>query len=299
LTEDCYEIEQLCAISPNEGAIYAGRTLLKRLLPCQLEWRWIEIRNNMQTGIIGTGQGYSLIHALAQRGHYFGVQLLLEKSADVNAQDNDGTTVFQYSSLSGNKQLVRMLLEYSALKLATQERVAINLGTSPTVKEVVELDSTVPRSEGEVAQTAETLGEFTPVQCSLEHDQSILVLMGLLMEHPDSGQLQKELSEAFRVKSDYDEAITGWQKLWEMFPYRLSILRSLREACRLKWALLKETSLVRFAWLCSLSFLSRKFREWDLRESDWSPLATEDEIMMVTPYTIERVWRCVFLISVD
>jgi len=291
---ECCEIEQIGDVGREGGTDEIGKTLLKNLLPSRFEWRWVQIRENIKKGgVSGTGHGYSLIHALAQAGHVLGVQLLLEKGANINAKDNQGKTVFHYAILSRNNALVRMLLE-ARVERALNERLAVGEPpVSPTIKEVVELESPVKgiHTEHDHAPVSQ-VAEFN-LEHSLEPDEEIAALLELLAQHPGSSHLRKELSDVYNGKSDRDEAIVGWWTLLEMYPYRLEFLRSLHSACMLKWVQSKKTSLLRFALICALSFLSRKFREWNMGESDWSPLASEDEIMMVTPNSRRLEWRCV------
>jgi hypothetical protein len=222
-----------------------------------------------------------------------GVQLLLEKGVNINAKDNEGKTVFHYAILSGNNALVRMLLEVRVKRVASERLKAGESAISPTIKEVVELESPGKgiHTEHDHAPVSQ-IAEFN-LEHSLEPDDEISALLELLIQHPGSAHLRKELSDVYSGKSDRDEAIAGWWTLLEMYPYRLEFLKSLHSACTLKWVQLKKTSLLRFALLCALSFLSRKFREWNMGESDWSPFATEDEIMMVTPNSRRLEWRCV------
>jgi len=89
---------------------------------------------------------------------------------------------------------------------------------------------------------------------------------------------------------EYDVALEGWVK----HPTRVSVLKKLRNTCEFKYpGSFSEMSLVYFSLLCFLSFMSLKFVEWDMGESDWRPLAKEDNLMMVRPYMEKRQWRCV------
>jgi hypothetical protein len=61
------------------------------------DYRWTQIMTNIRMsprpGIIGSGHGYSLLHAFAEFRHDAAVQLLLSKGADIDAPDQSGETI--------------------------------------------------------------------------------------------------------------------------------------------------------------------------------------------------------------
>ena len=215
------DIEQIIDLGRERGSEEIGKTLFKNLLPRRFEWRWVEIRENFKkAGVDGTGHGYSLVHALAQASHMLGVQLLLEKGANINAKDNQGKTVFHYAILSRNDVLMRMLLEVR-VEMVVNERLTVGESAgSPTIKEVVELESPV---KGNCAE--DDYAPASQVADNLEHSwepvEEISALLELLIQHPGSAHLRQELSGVYNRKSDRDEAIAGWWTLVEMYPYRL------------------------------------------------------------------------------
>jgi len=54
---------------------------------------WDEISENVKQGnVVGSGCGYSLLHAFVKHGHELAVMLLISKGADVNAILTNGCT---------------------------------------------------------------------------------------------------------------------------------------------------------------------------------------------------------------
>ncbi len=56
-------------------------------------------------------RGQTALHIAAKKGHKKVVILLIEKGADVNAQDNHGLTILHGAVEGRNKEIVRILLE--------------------------------------------------------------------------------------------------------------------------------------------------------------------------------------------
>jgi tetratricopeptide (TPR) repeat protein len=115
----------------------------------------------------------------------------------------------------------------------------------------------------------------------------------LVNTHPTISLVNK-LDEAYATIKDNDVAMEGWWAILEKHPTRLSVLRKLRDTCESRYqGTFSRMSVFRFALLCFLSFISRKFVYWDMGESDWRPLANEDDLMMVRPFMEKRQWYCV------
>jgi hypothetical protein len=203
--------------------------------------------------------------------------MLLEKGADINASDSDGRTVLQYATLSGNKLLLRILLETGVERMSRISEKPSDPGGDPTGEEshlfptvqegVVGLEAhlSVPaRDRGTVPFTPSVNEDEENNIFRWKRNRKLRELLKLLIEHPGSGELQRELALAYRAKGDHDEAIAGWWAILERYPYQVGIMTSLRAATELKWSALEGTSLMFFALLCLLSYLSRKFEEWDM-----------------------------------
>jgi hypothetical protein len=125
----------------------------------------------------------------------------------------------------------------------------------------------------------------------------IQVAFERLQRDPLNRLLQKRLDDLYCGEQQYDEAIKGWWTLLRQNPFRINFLRRLHEVWFRKYKTVsdspRETSLVRFAWLCLLKFLSEKAAEHDIGEIDWWPLATEDDLTLLQPYMVKRAWKCV------
>lgn len=132
-----------------------------------------------------------------------------------------------------------------------------------------------------------------------DQERTISGWFKLVRKHPSNSMLHKRLSVAYSLKRDGDEEIMGWWMLLASYP-SFSLLRRLKEACNQKYgSVFSRRSVWYFAWLCLLSLLDHKLRQWGLGESIWWPLADDDELMILRPYWVKSEWRCVysFLIS--
>ena len=79
---------------------------------------WNEIRDNIrktEKGIVGSGHGYTLLHAFVQQGNFLAVNLLLEMGIDINAATKKhGFTPLHLAIQSGNLRLVQILMDRQA-----------------------------------------------------------------------------------------------------------------------------------------------------------------------------------------
>jgi tetratricopeptide (TPR) repeat protein len=116
----------------------------------------------------------------------------------------------------------------------------------------------------------------------------------LVKRHPGNRRLQMELAKVFESQNNIDKAIETWWSLLKRNPNQLGLFRCLRDAVLRKHpSALANSSLVRFIWIWILSLASLKLSDWGMGETNWLPLATEDELMMVRPFTLKRRWHCV------
>ena len=70
---------------------------------------------------MGSGHGYALIHAFARRGRTSVVSLILDKGADIDAEDEEGRTPLIRAVMNGHVDTVKLLLERRAHIEATFE----------------------------------------------------------------------------------------------------------------------------------------------------------------------------------
>ena len=116
----------------------------------------------------------------------------------------------------------------------------------------------------------------------------------LVKRHPGNRHLQMELAKVFESQNNNDKAIETWWSLVKQNPNQLGLFRSLRDAVIRKHpSAFANSSLVRFIWIWVLSLASLKLSDWGMGDTNWWPLATEDELMMVRPFTLKRRWHCV------
>ena len=143
-------------------------------------------------------------------------------------------------------------------------------------------------------QATNEQGSFQEDISRPNHNSAISRYLGLVQSSPENTMLRQALSEAYYANGDYDEAMAEFWVLLRSNPWRLDILRKLRDACADKHqSAFPRMSLLRFAFCCFLSFLSEKLIIWDVGHSDWSPFAKEDDLMMVRPFMVKREWRSV------
>lgn len=103
---------------------------------------WIEIKENVRKGnVIGSGCGYTLLHAFVECGDELAVRLLLFKGADINAITNANSyTALHLAIRRQNSSLVALLLKSGADPLAqdkdqmTPWGLAISLGNEEIVR---------------------------------------------------------------------------------------------------------------------------------------------------------------------
>ena len=112
LTKECFEIEQLCSLSPKQAAEAIGKTLFKKIIPANSDEQKSVRRNikKSENGVHGSGHGFALIHALARHGCELAIQLLLQKGADIEAECEFGTAL-TIASYHGKEGTVKLLLE--------------------------------------------------------------------------------------------------------------------------------------------------------------------------------------------
>merc|ERR1711871_525937 len=68
----------------------------------------INIKENMKSG------GFTALHHATIHGHERVAEILLEKGADMNAQDEDGFTPLHHAARRGNAKLAKVLLDHGA-----------------------------------------------------------------------------------------------------------------------------------------------------------------------------------------
>jgi ankyrin repeat protein len=85
--------------------------------------------------------GESLLHVAAKNGHLSMVKLLLERSANVNIQDESGNTALHYAASAGKKDIVKYLLEQGAdaSVVNAKEQKAIDYATIKGFNEIATL----------------------------------------------------------------------------------------------------------------------------------------------------------------
>ena len=98
---------------PNKAAHELGRTILKGFFS-QNELDSIRSNIKHSQNVVGTGYGVALIHAFAGRGATSVVKLLIDKGADINAEDDKKMTPLIRAVICRHEETVTLLLDKGA-----------------------------------------------------------------------------------------------------------------------------------------------------------------------------------------
>jgi ankyrin repeat protein len=149
-----------------------GKAYFKTILSGRSERK--EVQKNIRMsghGIIGSGHGWSLIHAFAAYGRELAVQLLLEKGADIEAQCAKGTALV-VAALYGYEGTVKVLLEKKANIEArnkygnTALNVAVVNGYTGIVQLLLEKGANIEAKDNE---------GNTPLMAAARHERSMII----------------------------------------------------------------------------------------------------------------------------
>jgi hypothetical protein len=106
-----------------------------------------------------------------------------------------------------------------------------------------------------------------------------------------------DMQYQFMREMSLESAISMHWAVVDQDPYDLGLLRALYMICSEKYRFPEVgsnfTSRLRVTLICWISILSRKCIEWGLGKVDWWPLASEDDLMMLTPYMRMENFICV------
>ena len=122
-------------------------------------------------GIIGSGHGWSLIHAFAAYGRELAVQLLLEKGSDIEAPCTKGTALV-VAALYGYEGTVKVLLEKKANIEARNQygSTALNVAAVNGYAGIVQL----LLEKGANIETRDNEGN-TPLMAASRHERSMII----------------------------------------------------------------------------------------------------------------------------
>jgi hypothetical protein len=109
---------------------------------------------------------------------------------------------------------------------------------------------------------------------------------------PGNPVLVAQLAWSYAILGDIDFEISGWWRIFERNPIQMTILRLLHQACVRKYSTqTANVSLLQFAKLCAMRLLSGRAEKNGIGHLDWWPLASDDELMMLTPYMAKQCWK--------
>jgi len=109
------EIEDLSRIDSQQAA-HLVPTKFEKAFPGLILTQWQEIQENIRNSgnLIGSVNGYTLLHACIQYGHELASLLLIEKGSDIHITDKEGWTTLHFAAAHGNETLVKTLIERGA-----------------------------------------------------------------------------------------------------------------------------------------------------------------------------------------
>jgi ankyrin repeat protein len=105
-------IENISSLPFDEAASKVVK-VLKDILPAVSALEWEQIVSNIRKsgkGLLGSGYGFTLLHAFCELGNYLSVSLLLEKGADIDAKENNHSyTPLILATRAGHIAIVKLL----------------------------------------------------------------------------------------------------------------------------------------------------------------------------------------------
>jgi ankyrin repeat protein len=108
-------IEKLLCMPPEEAATKVGTDCFLNLVSegYKDNLLWTEIRDNIRKsgkGLVGSGFGFTLLHAFAEKGDEFAIQLLFAKGADIEAKTKRDETALMLAIECERMETVQLLI---------------------------------------------------------------------------------------------------------------------------------------------------------------------------------------------
>src|SRR5271170_717133 len=105
LTEACQALEKLSRMWPEMAADKVQEILSPHILSQVVPWQ--EIKENVRQGnVMGSGHGYTLLHAFVKEGADSAIKLLIDKGADINAKTKSDDSPLHLAIEAENESLV-------------------------------------------------------------------------------------------------------------------------------------------------------------------------------------------------
>lgn len=170
LIKVCEQIEKISRMWPDQAAEEAERTWsacfseIIDLVP------WNEIRNNIKNGhVIGSGNGYTLLHAFVEQGNALAVGFLLHKGTDVDAKTkSNADTALHLAVQSQNTDMVKLLLKNRADPLVRDSNGMTPLGHA-IIQGSDDILKSLLASQGVNILASEGKAPFTPLMLAIKY----------------------------------------------------------------------------------------------------------------------------------
>ena len=140
LIKDCQYIDKLCYMWPDQAAEQAESTWSTAFSDFDDPVPWGEVKENIRKGnVVGSGHGYTLLHAFVKKGNELAVELLLYKGTDVNSRTKSNSTALHLAIQSQNSTLIELLVKNRADPLARDinEMTVLNLAITHDSEDTV------------------------------------------------------------------------------------------------------------------------------------------------------------------
>ena len=115
--EECYVIDDMSRMNHEDAAAHVNVGLRHVLRPLD-SWKWKEIKDNIVSGgLSGWGDGYNLVHALAEESFEAPLRFLIELESltfNLEAEDAGGRTALHLATIRRHIRVVRLLVEKDA-----------------------------------------------------------------------------------------------------------------------------------------------------------------------------------------
>ena len=267
------EFEFQCPETYPSGLYYAalfGMTEVVKLL----------LKKNEDIDVNRSGGYYRFaLHAAACRGHGEVIDTLLKAGANRDLTDMNGRTGLEIAILYRHTAAVSIL---DPGRMQGDREQANDQHVNPGIEYWSSQVEKNPSNEELLDKLNAAYRE------KADNEFTIAGWKEVVLKHPYSRGAIDKLREAFIANDNCNTAIAGWWEVYEVNMLRLSILKELRDSFDLKYRHCAKTSLLQFFFYCLMVLIARKLMQWGAERVDWWPLATEEEIIKLLPYTMRH-----------
>lgn len=170
LRKVCHRIDKLSRLWPDQAAIQAQA--MWSTLFAEDRVPWDEIKLNIAHGsVVGSGFGFTLLHAFVKHGNELAIRYLIYKGADINAKTKlAGYTPLHLAIENHSSALVSLLLDGGADPFAQDLK-----GMSAWALAIYHGDEDVVRSLARGIDVNQTAGGTKPLMLAIEYEKESTV----------------------------------------------------------------------------------------------------------------------------